>query len=47
MQKAQSETANNWEQRKLAETASEFIGGGTPSTSVNEFWTGEIPWIQS
>jgi type I restriction enzyme S subunit len=38
---------DDWEQRKLAETASEFIGGGTPSTSVNEFWTGEIPWIQS
>jgi type I restriction enzyme S subunit len=38
---------DNWEQHKLTETASEFIGGGTPSTSVNEFWTGEIPWIQS
>jgi type I restriction enzyme S subunit len=34
---------NAWEQRKLGEVA-EIIGGGTPSTSVKEFWNGDIDW---
>ncbi|HCM90008.1 MAG TPA: restriction endonuclease subunit S [Vagococcus sp.] len=32
-----------WEQRKLGEVA-DVIGGGTPSTSVSEYWDGEIDW---
>ncbi len=33
----------DWEQRKLGELA-EIVGGGTPSTSVNSYWDGEIDW---
>ena len=36
-----------WEQRKLGEIAEQTYGGGTPRTSVDEFWNGDIPWIQS
>ena len=32
-----------WEQRKLGELA-EIVGGGTPSTSVNSYWEGDIDW---
>ena len=32
-----------WEQRKLNECA-EIIGGGTPSTSISEYWNGNIDW---
>lgn len=32
-----------WEQRKLNEVA-EIIGGGTPSTTVQEYWDGDIDW---
>ena len=32
-----------WEQRKLGEMA-DIIGGGTPSTSVSEYWDGDIDW---
>ena len=38
---------NDWEQRKVSEVA-EIITGGTPSTSVEEYWTPkEIPWLSS
>jgi len=36
-----------WEQRKLKDIASSTHGGGTPPTSVEEYWNGNIPWIQS
>ena len=32
-----------WEQRKLGELA-EIVGGGTPSTSVDSYWDGDIDW---
>lgn len=35
-----------WEEKKLGEIC-EMIGGGTPSKQVEEFWTGNIPWISS
>ncbi len=35
--------ADDWEQRKLGELA-EIVGGGTPSTSVNSYWDGDIDW---
>ena len=38
---------DDWEQRKLGEIATETYGGGTPKTSNEEFWKGDIPWIQS
>lgn len=34
---------SSWEQRKLGEVA-DIVGGGTPSTSVEEYWDGEIDW---
>ena len=34
---------NAWEQRKLGELA-EIVGGGTPSTSVDSYWDGDIDW---
>ena len=32
-----------WEKKKLGKLA-EIIGGGTPSTSVKEYWNGDIDW---
>lgn len=32
-----------WEERKLGEVA-DIVGGGTPSTSIPEFWNGKIDW---
>ncbi len=37
----------DWERRNLESIARNTFGGGTPNTSVKEFWVGEIPWIQS
>lgn len=39
--------SNDWEQRRLGDIAAETYGGGTPKTSNEEFWKGNIPWIQS
>ena len=36
-----------WEQQKLGEVVNKCYGGGTPRTSVEEYWTGNIPWLQS
>lgn len=36
-----------WEQRKLSEIALQTYCGGTPKTANEEFWKGNIPWIQS
>ena len=36
-----------WEQRKLGELSKKTFGGGTPNTSNNEYWNGDIPWFQS
>lgn len=35
---------NNWKKLKIADCAN-VIGGGTPSTSVSEYWDGDISWI--
>lgn len=35
-----------WEETTLGLTG-KFIGGGTPSKEVAEFWQGSIPWISS
>lgn len=37
----------DWEQRKVADIASDTRGGGTPTTSNEAYWNGDIPWIQS
>jgi len=36
----------DWQEKTLGEIG-EFIGGGTPSTKNNEYWSGNIPWISS
>lgn len=33
----------DWEQRKLGEMA-DIVGGGTPSTSNDDYWDGDIDW---
>ena len=35
---------NNRKQHKLSEICN-IIGGGTPKTSIAEYWNGEIPWL--
>ena len=35
-----------WEIRKI-ESLCETLLGGTPSRAKNEYWGGEIPWINS
>lgn len=36
-----------WEQRKVSDLAEKTYGGGTPTTSNETYWNGDIPWIQS
>ncbi|WEV56244.1 restriction endonuclease subunit S [Ligilactobacillus acidipiscis] len=38
---------DDWEQRKVYEVAETTYGGGTPKTSISDYWNGKIPWIQS
>ena len=38
---------NAWEQRKVSDLAEKTYGGGTPTTSNEAYWNGDIPWIQS
>ena len=38
---------DGWEQRKLDDIAKIKTGGGTPKTANPEYWSGNIPWIQS
>ena len=35
----------SWPVAQLGDVAQEFISGGTPSTKVEHYWTGDIPWI--
>lgn len=34
----------DWKEIKISEIV-EVIGGGTPKTSVKEYWNGDIPWL--
>lgn len=36
-----------WELKKLEEISVDFVSGGTPSTSKDEYWNGDIPWMTS
>lgn len=40
------ENDGEWEEKKLGELG-QFMGGGTPDRSNNEYWIGDIPWISS
>lgn len=33
-----------WKEYKLSDIT-ELIGGGTPKTTVPEYWDGDIPWL--
>jgi len=35
---------NDWKEYKLGEII-DLIGGGTPKTSILEYWNGDIPWL--
>ena len=39
--------SDDWEQRKVSDLSEKTFGGGTPKTSNDSFWKGNIPWIQS
>ena len=34
----------DWESKSFSELV-DIIGGGTPKTSIDEYWNGDIPWI--
>ncbi len=36
----------NWVETRLGEIY-DVLGGGTPSTAIDEYWGGDIPWITS
>ena len=36
-----------WPLVELGEVCEKVLSGGTPSTKVEKYWTGEIPWISS
>ncbi|MBT9629141.1 restriction endonuclease subunit S [Streptococcus salivarius] len=36
-----------WELLEINDLADDFQSGGTPKTNVQEYWNGDIPWIQS
>jgi len=35
---------SEWKEYQLSEIM-ELIGGGTPKTTVPEYWDGNIPWL--
>lgn len=35
---------NGWKECKIGEVI-EIVGGGTPKTTVSEYWNGKIPWL--
>ncbi|ERG68037.1 restriction endonuclease subunit S [Exiguobacterium chiriqhucha] len=38
---------DDWKQRKVFEFGNQISSGGTPKTSCEDYWNGNIPWIQS
>lgn len=41
------EFEGEWELCEINDLADDFQSGGTPKTNVQEYWDGDIPWIQS
>lgn len=39
--------SEEWEERRMGEIAAETYGGGTPKTTEQSYWNGNIPWFQS
>jgi type I restriction enzyme S subunit len=38
------EAQEDWEEKSLLDLV-DLVGGGTPKTSINEYWNGDIPWL--
>lgn len=38
------EAGEDWEEKSLLDLVG-LVGGGTPKTSINEYWNGDIPWL--
>jgi type I restriction enzyme S subunit len=34
-----------WETKKLCDVVEKFVNGGTPSTAIERYWHGDIPWV--
>ncbi|MBI4302875.1 MAG: restriction endonuclease subunit S [Chloroflexi bacterium] len=34
-----------WETKRLGDVVEKFVNGGTPSTQVERYWCGDIPWV--
>ena len=40
------EFVNEWEEKKI-ENIGKIIGGGTPSSTIEEYWGGRYPMVYS
>lgn len=40
------EFEGEWVKKRLGDLGN-FLGGGTPDSSIKEFWNGDVPWISS
>jgi restriction endonuclease S subunit len=40
-----SDIPEHWEDGRLKDWINSVLGGGTPSTTNNEYWNGNIPWV--
>jgi type I restriction enzyme S subunit len=38
------EVREGWKRYRLSEVV-ELIGGGTPKTTISEYWNGDVPWL--
>lgn len=39
--------SGEWNKIEIGKIAKDTFGGGTPSTAITKYWSGNIPWIQS
>ena len=37
----------DWHVKKIADISEDIFAGATPSTSISEYWNGDIPWMSS
>lgn len=42
-----SSPQNDWTDTTLGEIVERFVGGGTPSRTVADYWGGNIPWVST
>ncbi|ENM5825887.1 restriction endonuclease subunit S [Vibrio metoecus] len=36
--------SGEWDEKELGTDVADIVGGGTPNTSISEFWNGDIDW---